>query len=143
MGWYIDTKIIEEKANSAKIKKERMRQWVLDINKLNVDFGKVKEKKNVGVVDNNNIFLVDGNHVKINNDMDFVEGGNDARYKFIPEKEIWVDSNEDRSQWPYIILHERVERNLMVGGEMKYDDAHNIADEVEKIARENKIFGEV
>jgi len=73
------------------------------------------------------VVAVDGDKVKERFEMDFVEGGNDQRYGFIPPKTVWVDNRLDKEDWRYIILHETVERTLMKYLGLTYDQAHEIA----------------
>lgn len=83
------------------------------------------------------IHLVDGGKVKTKHDMDFVEGGHDKVYKWIPKDEVWVDKHLDASQRPYVAFHELVERARMAKGE-SYDKAHVKANAAEKDMREKK-----
>jgi hypothetical protein len=103
-------------------------------------------KIQIGLINDLKIFLVNGNEIKEKFWMDFVEGGNDMVYgvnsahafkkaKFIPDNEIWIDASVDLNQSKYICLHEVIERNLMKHKNMKYEDAHNIADKIEKEKR--------
>ena len=76
--------------------------------------------------------LVDGDEVKVQYDMDFVEGGSNSRYWFIPFNEIWIDYNIDSHDYYYIALHETIERIIMFVFGLDYDDAHKIANYYEK-----------
>ena len=84
-------------------------------------------------IDGASIWVVDGNDVKVKFDMDFVEGGNHCVYKFIPPNQIWIDSNVNDSQKKFIALHEVVERHIMVTKHVSYEEAHKIANWVEKL----------
>ena len=79
-----------------------------------------------------NVFLVDGDKIKIKYDLDFVEGGNDAIYNYIPANTLWIDKNLDKHEYPFIILHEFVERYLMKKYGLEYNDAHDLANHYEK-----------
>jgi hypothetical protein len=81
------------------------------------------------------VYSVNGNYVKMNCDMDFTEGGNGLRYKFISnEKEIWIDNNKDVGNYKNILGHEFKEILGMKKGK-KYEDAHNKANRFEKKLR--------
>lgn len=91
------------------------------------------------------VYFVNGCEVKDKMYMDFVEGGNDQVYgdgknsleHFMPSgKEIWLDAHVDLHELPYIAFHEYVERYHMENYDMKYDDAHEIANKEEKKARD-------
>lgn len=85
----------------------------------------------IGSVDGGvKVLAVDGDAVKERLYMDFVEGGNDIRYEFIPKGQIWIDNTMDLYDWPYVIYHEVNERRLMSKG-MSYDKAHAISNRVE------------
>ena len=56
-------------------------------------------------------------------ELEFVEGGNDQRYDFIPKGQVWVDETVDADERPAVALHELTERRLMQRG-MGYDEAH-------------------
>jgi hypothetical protein len=80
------------------------------------------------------IWLVDGGYVRKHFYLDFVAGGHDLRYDFIPKKQIWVDATQPKSEWPANTVHELYERALM-DTRMKYNDAHPMACAIEKIVR--------
>ena len=77
------------------------------------------------------IWVVDGIFIRREVLSEFLYGGNDQVYDFIPKGEIWVDGSTDVTEAQYTILHEIVERNLMVEKKMSYDEAHKIATEKE------------
>lgn len=81
------------------------------------------------------VYLVDGNAVKKECTMDFVEGGNDKAYPtFIPEGEVWIDRLMSPKEWIPIMVHELSERLLMSKG-MSYERAHPEANAVERKVR--------
>ena len=82
--------------------------------------------------------LVDGDAVKREHDMDFVEGGHGYVYDFIPKDEIWIDEHLDESQRGFVERHERRERALMMKG-MGYEEAHAQVNEVERQERESQV----
>jgi hypothetical protein len=89
-------------------------------------------KQKIGEIEGISIFLVDGDVVEKKVDMDYVEGGHDLVYDWIPEKEIWIDSNLDSDTFKYIILHEFIERSIMEKFNLDYETAHKIANTCEK-----------
>jgi hypothetical protein len=89
------------------------------------------EKTLIGTIDNMKIFIVDGDAVKNNINIDFVEGGNDAVYDFIPQNEIWVDQHIDKNDHHFIVFHEFIERLLMKDYKLTYNEAHEIANDYE------------
>ena len=103
----------------------------------------------VGECNGVGIWLVDGDAVKVSCFMDFVEGGNDAVYgpgcvhDFIPEGQVWVDAGLDAGTIPHVAIHELYERHMMKVGGLGYDEAHGMANGVEKAIMEAGIFGEV
>ena len=106
-------------------------------------------KHQVGEVEGVKIFLVNGNEVKIKFFMDFVEGGNDMVYgkkheggvpSYIPSEEIWIDADLDISSFPYVLLHECVERHMMKNERMDYEHAHERANGIEKHLRKQNFF---
>lgn len=83
-------------------------------------------------IDDLDIYLVDGDEIKKKYFMDFVEGGNNQVYKFVPKNQLWVDDNMNPKVIPHIIYHEFIEQYLMKCKDMSYDDAHDIANKNEK-----------
>lgn len=104
----------------------------------------------IGEIDGFSIFIVDGNAVKTELEMDFVEGANDEAYSsdtddehkdVIPDKEVWLSAEVNGKYIPYILYHELLEAIIMRSAGLSYSDAHDIANAHEKKARESKIFG--
>jgi len=82
------------------------------------------------------VWIVDGRLVRSAFDVDFVEGGHDYVYEFVPFDEVWIDDTVEEGERPYVLLHELHERNLMVKG-WDYDRAHNDASKIEYHCRHN------
>jgi hypothetical protein len=79
------------------------------------------------------IYLVSGEWVRNNQDIDFTQGGNDGIYPFyIPAPEIWIDDALHGLDRTATALHEMVERDLMVKHGLAYDPAHEIASSYER-----------
>ncbi len=70
------------------------------------------------------VWIVDGARVAEEIYPGFVMGGNDQRYRFNPEGEIWIDNRIGVSELEYTIAHELVERQLMCREGWSYDKAH-------------------
>jgi hypothetical protein len=108
-------------------------------------FGKVNASEVGGLkfpvdqLDGVALYLVEGDWVKERFLMDFVEGGHDKVYDFIPSKEVWVDHSMEPANWPFIAFHELVERHLMEHDGLDYDAAHNRANNLERWARKGAI----
>lgn len=80
------------------------------------------------------VWLVDGFLVRSEYDPDFVEGGHDILYHYIPKDELWIDDDIYKNEYLYIVLHELYERKLMKNG-LNYHLAHYNASKVEWRAR--------
>lgn len=90
------------------------------------------------------VFVVDGNKIKVEHDMDFVEGGNleedPGLAKFVPEKyragkkAILLDWFVRPVEWPFICYHEETERLAMSHG-ASYNKAHPPANAGERVLR--------
>jgi len=78
---------------------------------------------------------VNGQKVRRDINIDFVSGGHYLVYDYIPEKELWIDSELPPQEEDFIAIHEVHECYLMQSG-MKYDDAHEQASKIEHYYRE-------
>lgn len=92
---------------------------------------KIKEREGVA------IWIVDGTRVRQEFYTDFVMGGHDGRYKFIPNKEIWIDNSISLEELEYTVEHELLERNLMIEEGLNYNDAHDQASHFEADMRKS------
>jgi len=82
------------------------------------------------------IYLVDGERVRDEIDVDFVNGGNEGAYpNYVPVGEIWIDDAQHQLDRTATALHELVERDLMLRHGMSYDRAHDEANEYERPLR--------
>ena len=93
-------------------------------------------RKKIAEADGVSIWIVDGARVRHEFYTDFVMGGHDGRYKFIPPNEIWIDSSISLEELEYTIAHERLERTLMIEQRLGYEEAHDRATELEATLRE-------
>lgn len=84
------------------------------------------------------IYLVDGETIRDDIDIDFVNGGNEAVYpSFIPSGEIWIDDAQHAIDRTATALHELIERDLMRNHGMSYDSAHDAANGHERAFRKD------
>lgn len=103
---------------------------------------RVKVKK-LGKILSFTVWSVDGEDLRNRIDIDFVAGGNPARYDYIPLDEIWVESNIGPKWMAPVIVHEVVETVFMVTGRMTYTRAHDEANKIETRMRRLMIGGKV
>jgi hypothetical protein len=97
----------------------------------------------VGTIDNEiRVIIVDGDKVKKEKSMDFVEGGNGLEDPDLcAVDEIYIDGRIEPEDWPYICYHEAVERRDMADNGTTYDKAHKKANAAEKILRMRNMAG--
>lgn len=85
------------------------------------------------------IFIVDGEAVRDQYDIDFTEGGNSGRYDFIPKSEIWIDDDIAPKERKYVLAHELFEKGAMEKRGLSYEEAHKQASKYEKqLRKKNK-----
>ncbi|MEK7552517.1 MAG: hypothetical protein AAB505_00190 [Patescibacteria group bacterium] len=80
------------------------------------------------------VVSVNGTVVRRYLDPEFILGGHDLVYSYIPPNEIWLDHLMDPAEIDFIFLHEKIERELMQQGKI-YDLAHEYATIADKEAR--------
>jgi 8-oxo-dGTP pyrophosphatase MutT (NUDIX family)/GNAT superfamily N-acetyltransferase len=105
-------------------------------------------KVEVGKHEDVTVYFVNGNHVKREMFMDFVEGGNDAVYgiedgeneHFMPKNEVWIDCALDIKATPYVMVHELYEMLRMKRDGLKYLEAHDASNELEYSLRNEMTF---
>ena len=98
-------------------------------------FDKHNWKQFVCDLGNLKIYKVDGNYVRTNIFIDFVLGGHDYVYKFVPKNEIWIESLTNTKDMVFSLMHELYERRLMKVKKLKYDPAHKLSAKFEKRLR--------
>jgi len=81
------------------------------------------------------VWSVDGEAIRNQLDIDFVAGGNAGRYDFIPDEEIWIESNIEKRGVAPVIVHEIVECIFMQVGGVTYSRAHDMANVIESDMR--------
>ena len=88
-----------------------------------------------GEQDGKTIWIVDGLTVRREIFDQFLYGGNDERYTFIPPDEIWIDNAISAEEFKYTLAHELNERNLMANKGIGYDVAHDSSLSLERVMR--------
>lgn len=83
------------------------------------------------------VWIVDGALVREKIFNEFIFGGNDERYPFVPEGEIWIDNSVSVKEFETTLEHEINERNLMAKYGMTYYDAHDSSLSIELTMRNN------
>lgn len=89
----------------------------------------------IRVAGDKKVWLVSGSELR-KHYVDFTEGGNSQRYRWIPHDEIWID-NANYKEWKFILIHELTEWNGMKHDGLAYDPAHLKANVQEVRARNN------
>lgn len=89
------------------------------------------------------LWAVDEELIKDKVDINFTDGGNPGRYKYVPKSEIWVGS-----RMPYVAQletasHEVKECILMVKHGLKYEEAHDKASITEEHLRQELSKSEI
>ena len=70
------------------------------------------------------IWIVDGARIRRDVFDEFLQGGNDQRYRFVPHNEIWIDGTTSAEEYIYALMHELHERRQMLTLGLSYDHAH-------------------
>jgi hypothetical protein len=76
------------------------------------------------------VWVVNSRLVRSAFDLDFVAGGHDLVYDYVPAKEVWIDNDTTEAERPFILLHELHERRRMAKG-WTYERAHASANRIE------------
>lgn len=84
-----------------------------------------------------NIWIVDGSLIRRSIFKEFIYGGNDERYPFVPDNEIWIDNTISSEEFETTVAHEINERKLMEKYKMAYFDAHDSSLALELQMRRN------
>ena len=88
-----------------------------------------------GKVDKYDIWIVDGNQVRLKIFSSFLYGGNEQRYPFNPKGEIWIDNAISCEEYYLTLAHELNERHLMAKFGWKYITAHDSSLSLEQTIR--------
>jgi hypothetical protein len=71
------------------------------------------------------IWIIDGNRVRQKIYREWLYGGNEQRYVFNPEGEIWIDNDISSEEFDLTVAHELNERHLMAKFGWEYQTAHD------------------
>jgi hypothetical protein len=88
-----------------------------------------------GKQDNYDIWIVDGNQVRLKIFSSFLYGGNEQRYPFNPKGEIWIDNAISCEEYFLTLAHELNERHLMAKFGWTYLAAHDSSLSLEQTIR--------
>jgi hypothetical protein len=91
----------------------------------------------LGKKDNFDIWIVDGNQVRLKIFSSFLYGGNEQRYPFNPKGEIWIDNAISCEEFELTLAHELNERHLMAKFGWTYLAAHDSSLSLEQTIRRN------
>jgi hypothetical protein len=87
------------------------------------------------IQDKYDICVVNGPLIRSKIYPEFLYGGNDQRYLFIPKHEIWIDNSISVVEYRYTVAHEMNERHLMAVFGYTYADAHDSSLRLERLMR--------
>jgi len=79
----------------------------------------------MGKIDSLEIYIVDGEVVRREIYSDFIFGGNEQRYPFVPHNEIWIDNSISNRDYYPTLKHEINEMTLMRDLHYTYLQAHD------------------
>jgi hypothetical protein len=89
----------------------------------------------MGKKENYDIWIVDGNQVRLKIFSSFLYGGNEQRYPFNPKGEIWIDNAISCEEYELTLAHELNERHLMAKFGWTYITAHDSSLSLEQTIR--------
>jgi hypothetical protein len=89
----------------------------------------------IGKIDKYDIWIVDGNQVRLKFYSSFLYGGNEQRYPFNPKGEIWIDNAISCEEYYLTLAHEMNERHLMAKFGLTYYAAHDSSLSLEQTIR--------
>ena len=119
-----------------------MRKFVLILVTLFTITGCTDNKKVGGVYryyagkkGNYDVWIVDGNQVRLKIFSSFLYGGNEQRYPFNPKGEIWIDNAISCEEYYLTLAHELNERHLMAKFGWEYITAHDSSLSLEQTIR--------
>jgi hypothetical protein len=82
------------------------------------------------------IWIVDGYMIRRDIYKEFLYGGNEQRYLYVPEGEIWVDHAISSEEYELTVIHELNERHLMAKFGWTYDKSHDSSLALEVVLRQ-------
>jgi hypothetical protein len=81
------------------------------------------------------IWIVDGYKVRQKIYREFLYGGNEQRYPYVPKGEIWIDHAVSCEEYGLTLAHELNERHLMAKFGWSYDRSHDSSLAIELVMR--------
>jgi hypothetical protein len=81
--------------------------------------------ENIGTVSGMDAWLVDGELIRNEVDVDWTTGGNPFRYSYVEPGELWIEKTSSPNDTIAIAVHERIESHLMDAEGLEYGDAHD------------------
>ena len=97
--------------------------------------------RKLGVYKGYNVWIVNSEKVQDTYKTDWVDGGNDSVYHFIPANELWLSDALDKEELKFVVWHEWVESWLMRHKGWTYDRAHRRASATEYELRKDLGYG--
>lgn len=101
------------------------------------------DKKELGKIEDFEVYLVDGEEVRNILDQDFTTGGSSGRYIYIPEGEVWIEDGMTSDDTLSTLIHEFVECYFMENKGLNYAHAHDKANIYERKVRKAIMDGRV
>jgi hypothetical protein len=89
----------------------------------------------MGKKDNFDVWIVDGNQVRLKLFSSFLYGGNEQRYPYNPKGEVWIDNAISCEEYYLTLAHELNERHLMAKFGWTYITAHDSSLSLEQVIR--------
>jgi hypothetical protein len=96
--------------------------------------GNIMKMKTIGKIGKVRVVIVDGTKIRNEKAVNFVFGGSDMAYSFIPKNQIWIEKSVPKKERKFILMHEFSERDMMKHG-FNYNHAHLIANQIEDFSR--------
>lgn len=94
------------------------------------EFAPDLNKRLIDTFDGFKVFLVNGEYVRNNFEIDFTMGSHFHVSSYIPEGEVWLDDRLSENDLAALVCHEIHELKLMKEG-MEYEKAHELATKLE------------
>ena len=96
-------------------------------------------KKEIGKFQDITLYLVKGEEVRNKIAVDFTMGGHGYVYEFVPKDEVWIDDRMSPFDIGCTIIHELIERLIMMRDGLEYSEAHEIATNFEYKLRDDHL----
>jgi hypothetical protein len=91
----------------------------------------------IGKKETSDVWIVDGNQVRLKLFSSFLYGGNEQRYPFNPKGEVWIDNAISCEEYYLTLAHELNERHLMAKFGWTYIAAHDSSLSLEQVIRKS------